>query len=93
MSSVKKTTRTRRKKPVEDDFSPPANLTEDVKTENPVVNKRRPRNGGSNSEAKSRLTLIVDMLKSTDKELDQATLRYNVSIAVKHLEQVLGMLS
>ena len=97
MASQPKKQRQRKKKNTgnEDDFSPP---TEDIKiTPGPPGESRRRHRGqavnNSIAVAKSRLALIIDMLESTDdKGLDETTLRYNVSVALKHLKSVEQML-
>jgi len=47
---------------------------------------------GKNDIVKSRLALIIDMLSGDDDELDEKTLRRNVTTSLKHLKEVVGLL-
>ena len=57
-----------------------------------VKNKILRGNNGKNDIVKSRLSLIIDMLNTEDNDIDDKTLRKNVTIAVKHLIEVADML-
>jgi hypothetical protein len=65
--------------------------SESLGDKNKIRNKLS-KNSGRNEVAKSRLTLIIDMLALDDNDNDDKSLRKNVSIALKHLNAVVDML-
>lgn len=86
MSAVRKTRGRKTKEETKED--------DDVPKLVPAPVRRRGGRANSNiNAAKSRLAVIIDMLKtSDDNKLSEDTLRYNVRVSVQHLQKVVDML-
>ena len=99
MSSEKKKNITVAKKPKATRAPKTSPLLDDINfspvSDDDEPKQYRPRVGrpaNNNETAKSRLSVIIDILSGDDTDMDEKTLRRNVNTSLKHLKEVVSML-
>jgi hypothetical protein len=73
-------------------FSPPRNLMVTEFEEKPKQTRRNRSVDHKNEAVKQRLTLIIDLLSFSEDTFNDITMKHNVAISVKHIQEIVDSL-